>query len=330
MKDNVNQFRGQRLTGLADLKGTLEGKDVVIGCSGPTFSTYDDHEVPDHVIRVGLNEGIRKWTEDGKRPADYWVFSDTPILEEYSHLYQEGTKCLIMHEATQSWRRFIPKADVYTVNSMEEIREYDNPYQFFSRATVMIGAVEMLRYMGAKRFFIFGLDCFRTDKGYYFDGRTPIPNTEKRTLETERVRAGDAPAGMRLFLTSKLRRMVDKLDKVKASGLWDGIEVYCVSSPYSQQRALAKITFAGALDLWKETDPEGTSSFGQIEVNPKPPEEALIAIEPTGPVEIPVQKKEEREETFQVFEQPAKKKAKKKVARKAKKKVDPDSGVSND
>jgi len=253
-KDPVDRFRGRPLTGLGDLRGTLDGEDVVIACSGPTFQAYDDTAVPAHVKRVAINETIKKFSEIS-RPPGYWVFSDIPVVQDYHKFHDVLTTCLVMHEATVPVRKFVDRsAPVFTVNSMSKIREYDNPYQFFSRSTVLIGAVEMLRYMGVRRFFIFGADAFRTRRRYYYDaGRKPRYGTERRVESCDRVFFKGAPEP--IYATPKLKKMVDQVARAAASGLWDGLKLYCVASPYSQHTALEKISLEDAIGLMDETGP---------------------------------------------------------------------------
>lgn len=238
--EKVNEFRGTALTGLEDVKDALAGRDIVITCSGPSFEAYDDQLIPSHVIRVAINETIAIFDDDN-RPADYWVFSDQPIIEEYHKYHHKNTRLLVMHEATQTFRNYLPGADAHTVNSMARIQEYDNPYQFYSRGTVLIGAIEMLRYMGARRFFVFGCDFYRTQDAYYFDQeKQPRFAAEARLLDTERIQFEGLPDDVRLYATPNLRKMSDKMNRIKAAGLWDNLEAYCVASPWSQQNALEK------------------------------------------------------------------------------------------
>jgi hypothetical protein len=251
-REKVDEFRGTKLTGLEDVKDTLLGRDLVITCSGPSFESYDDHLIPPHVLRVAINESIKVF-DDASRPPEYWVFSDQPIIREYHQFHHETTRLLVMHEATQTFRKYLPNAHAHTVNSMAKIKEYDNPYQFYSRGTVLIGAIEMLRYMGAGRIFVFGCDFFRTDNAYYFDKeKRPRFSAEEQLLEAERIRFDGLPADVNLYATPNLRKMTDKMNKISAAGLWDKLEAYCVASPWSQQNALEKITFEEALSKMQE------------------------------------------------------------------------------
>jgi len=127
-------------------------------------------------------------------------------------------------------------------------REYDNGYEFFSRGTVLIGAIEMARYMGIEEFYIFGLDCYRTKDSYYYDNRTPEHGTERNIHNAKRD--GDR------YVTYRLKRMISALNIVKSSGLWEGISVYCVNSPQSMQTAVPKMTLE---DFVKRTKPKDTS-----------------------------------------------------------------------
>lgn len=312
--ERVDHFRGTQLTGIQELEGSLEGRDAVIGCSGPTFASYNDEEIPEHVVRVAVNEGIRKFSE-GPRPADYWVFSDTPIIREYRELYRPETRLLVMHEATQTFRRYLPpEVEAWTVNSMEKPQAYDNPYQFYSRGTVTIGAIEMLRFMGVRRFFVHGLDCFRTHRNYYYDNRKPIPVTERRLIEEERILFKGVPPGIRLFVTQKLRRMIVRLRTVLESGLWKDIEVFVVASPWSQA-PLPKLTHEEAVALMAESSP--------------PAAEAVV--EPPEPEKHTSDAQERRIEKIKA-EQKARKGAKKATKKTKKKsstpkpKADPSSG----
>ena len=105
----------------------------------------------------------------------------------------------------------------------------------------MIGAIEMARYMGIDTFYIFGLDCFRKKSQYYYDGRRPEAYSENNIQETYRV-IHEVPTHSRIYVTPRLKRMILKLKEVAAAGLWQGTKIYCVNSPWSQQKTIPKIS----------------------------------------------------------------------------------------
>lgn len=220
------------LTGIVDLRGTLDGRTVVVCCSGTTLRGYDDSAAPRAWPRFAVNEAIRKLAED----ATYWVFSDSPIVYEYAEFCLPGTTALAMHEAGSVARqhRALAGRKVLTVDSTNVPQDYADGYRFYSRGTVLIGALEMARYMGAKRAFVFGLDCYRTRAAYYYDNRQPLVYSERLCLLHQRVK--DLP--IEAYMPDRIKRMVVKLDEARASGLWDGMELWCVASPHSQQRAI--------------------------------------------------------------------------------------------
>lgn len=248
-----------KISGLKAMRNAHEGKTAVIVCSGTSVKDLDIAEIPDHAVTFAVNEGITKL---GER-ADYWVLSDNQIVLEYADKCPEGTTVLCMHEATRIIHRYCKKQTVFTVQSMSRVREYDNEFEFFSRGTVMIGGIEMARYMGIKRFFIFGLDCFRHRDAYYFDNRKPKTFTENQVGEFCRV-VGGVPAGARIYVTPRLRRMVEKLEEVRVSGLWKGTQLYCVNSPLSQQRSIPLITMEQFHEMAAEEQP--------VERKKKPPQ----------------------------------------------------------
>jgi len=49
--------------------------------------------------------------------------------------------------------------------------------------------------------------------------------------------------------------MIQILDEVKRSGLWKGIDIYCVASPNSMQNSVPKLTME---DFLKKTSTERT------------------------------------------------------------------------
>lgn len=221
------------LSGIKQFKGKHKNRTAIIGCSGTTFAEYDDSWGPNQWARVAVNESIRKMQN-----ADWWVCSDRQILIEYGKLCPKETEILCMHEGTEIVHKRAPQAAaIHTVESMRKPADYDNGFEFFSRGTVLIGAVEMLRYMGFNRFFVFGSDCYRLADQYYYDGRQPIPLSEKSFDRRIREHHG-LPTDVRIFITPRLRLMIDKLNVAKT--LWDkaGIEIYCVNSPYSRQQAM--------------------------------------------------------------------------------------------
>lgn len=225
------RYAGTKLTGIKELKNRHVGTPAVILGSGTTLRDFFDYGIPSDWPIVAINEAVAY----GGR-VDYWVLSDDPIVCEYVSKCPQIATILAMHQATTTIHAAAGVQEIYTVNSMAEVKDYDNGYEFFSRGTVMIGGIEMMRWMGVKKFFCFGLDCYRTRDAYYYDGRRPPSCTESRLLDKERLIATDV-----IWVTSKLRRMIEKLDEAKASGLWDKIELFCVGSPDSQQQAILKI-----------------------------------------------------------------------------------------
>lgn len=251
MRPKVYMFRDTKLTGIGKLKNIHQGRKVALCCSGTTFENYEDSNVPGDFLRVAVNEAIRKLSD----VADYWVLSDIPIVLEYAHFVKPQTTVLAMHESSTKINRFCKTAKaIYTVDSMPKPGKYDNPYEFYSRGTVMIGAIEMLRFMGVREFFVFGLDCFALRDKYYYDGRRPVPLSEKRINQATRIKR-DLPPEVRIFLTPRLSNMVKKLDEVAASKLWQDTEVFCVASPYSQQKAIPKMSLDEFLAYTKPADP---------------------------------------------------------------------------
>ena len=232
----VARFAGATLTGINDLRGKHKKARVVVCGSGTTLKDLDLAEIPDDWVVVAVNEAIRKV---GER-ADYWVLSDEPIVRGYAKLCPKDVTILAMHQATVSIPKVLPDHTFYTVNSINVISTPDDGFNFFSRGTVLIGAIEMLRFAGAVRFYCFGLDCFRTEDGYYYDGRKPPMVTEQRCAPLELGK--NVPSGVRIYVTSRLKNMVKKLYELTRAGLWDEVEVHCVNSPYSQQESVPKMT----------------------------------------------------------------------------------------
>lgn len=251
------RYAGKLLTGINDLRNTARCEEAIVCCSGTSLSRYDDSVAPPEWPRIAVNEAIRKL-----RAAEWWVLADDPIFHEYGDLIPPETKLLVMQQATLIAHRWAKGRRYWTVESMSKIENYDNGYQFFSRGTVLIGAIEMLRWIGHRRFFVFGCDCYRTKGEYYYDGRTPIPLSEKHFVDNQRVRGVDE----KLYVTPKLRNMIDRLDAVKASPLWQGIEVWCVDSPLSQQRAMPKMSIEVFRDLAAEWRPKKVEAAGESPV----------------------------------------------------------------
>ncbi len=239
----AQRFAGVKLTGIEKLKGKLDGEEAAIFCSGTTLKDLHLEVIPDHLVRVAVNEGIAK--RDLK--PDYWVLSDTPIVSEYAKVCPRETVILAMHEATRSIKAFAPR-EVFTTMSQTQIKTWDDGVNFFSRGTVLIGAVEMLRYMGVRRFYIFGMDLFRTKKAYYFDGRRPPLASECQTYDTERCQGEGLGRTCDMWTTSRLKRMQEKLEAIKKAGHWDDLEMFVVNSPHSQQNLIPKITIEEFVD----------------------------------------------------------------------------------
>lgn len=235
--DMVQRHAGVVLTGIEELKDSRVGESAVICGSGTTLRDMDPGLIPRKWPVVAINEAIGKLADR----ATYWVMSDTPIVNEYAHMCPDKVTILAMHDATSVIERVKPKNKVYTVESQAAAKQFDDGINFFSRGTVLIGAIEMLRYMGVKRFYCFGLDCYRTADSYYYDNRKPVTVSELKFSKKEEV-CGDLPRGVRIWVTSRLRRMVTKLDEAKESGIWSGVELFCVGSKFSQQTAIPKMS----------------------------------------------------------------------------------------
>lgn len=263
------RYGGKELTGLADLKGTLVGRTAVICCSGTTLARYDDDRPPKDWLRVAVNEAILKL-----QTADYWVIADDPIVFEYAEKCPKATRILAMQQATTIIRRHCKEHWIRTVESMSAVKDPANGYQFFSRGTVLIGGIEMLRWMGVRRFYVFGLDCYRTEKAYYYDGRKPIPLSEKHFTGSHRVR--DGVEGERIYVTDRLKWAIDRLSAARAAGLWDDVEIRCVDSPRSQQTAIEKMTIEEFVEAVKASKTVPAEALAEAV--------AAIADEPSSPL----------------------------------------------
>jgi hypothetical protein len=241
VKSRATKERGWRTfnpTGIFDVKCWRQGDDTAIFCcAGTTLGAYDDEIAPRSWPRFAVNSAIRKLGE----LADYWVLADIPILDEYAaYLKPLSTAVLAMHEAGPEARKRLTVAPrlVYTVDSTPDPVTYGDGLRFFSRGTVLIGALEMARYMGVRTAYVFGLDCYRTRSAYYYDGRTPPKAHEAKPARADLVNGLPFEA----YVTPCLRRMIEKLDLARSAGLWDNLDVWCVGSPHSQQRAIPKLT----------------------------------------------------------------------------------------
>jgi hypothetical protein len=225
------------LSGIKQFKNAFPGGTAIMCCSGTSFKRYDDRLAPKTWKRFAINETIRKMQE-----ADYWVLSDSQIVKEYATLCPKETTVLCMNEATAIVRKRVSQAkEIHTVESMRKPLDYDNGFEFFSRGTVLIGGIEMARYMGFRRFFVFGCDCYRLADEYYYDGRTPIPISEKR-FDRHRRDFHGLPTEARVYITERLKLMIDKLEVAKK--LWGDIEIHCVDSPWSRQKTMPLMELA--------------------------------------------------------------------------------------
>ena len=249
MVEATFRSRGGKFTGIESFKDKLSGKKAVICCSGTTLREYNDASIPEDWVRFAVNEGIRKLSGS----ADFWVLSDKAIVYEYADLCKSHTTVLAMHQAASYIDKYTQVPEVYTMNSMPlPPALYDNGYEFFSRGTVMIGAVEMARYMGIKEFYIFGLDCYRTENEYYYDGRTPEATSERNPVKLKsgwQRKNWDYKDG--ILVSPRLQRMIEVLEIIKSSGFWDDIKVYCVNSPMSQQKSIPPMTLEELSDIIK-------------------------------------------------------------------------------
>lgn len=224
--NQVFRYAGRKLTGVGKLKGKHSGRPAIIACSGPTFELFNLSWITPGTIVFSVNETIRKLGDS----ATYWVLADPPIIDEYKEFCPASVTVLAMRQAA-SFANLKTHHEVYTVNSLREIKDYDNGYEFFSRGTVMIGAVELGRWFGIRDFYVFGLDCYRTETQYYYDNRVHPVSSENVANKAHRVKDG-------VYVTQKLKKMIVKLEETKKSGLWDNINVWCLNSPDSQQKSV--------------------------------------------------------------------------------------------
>jgi hypothetical protein len=215
-----------QLSGIAHMEGRHAGETCVVLCPGPTLSDYRDKGIPPSWKRVAVDGAIERL---GAK-ADYWVVSDVPVVEAFAQHCPETVTVLAMHEATTVVGRLLPSHEVHTVTSMPAARDYGNGFEFFSRGTVAIGAVEMGRYLGFLRFFVIGLDLF--------DPRGPAqPRSKKgkpRPWHKEHRGRFD------LVQTRAQRRAAQRIDEVMDAGLWQEVEVYAVGA-LAAQHALPRL-----------------------------------------------------------------------------------------
>lgn len=227
-------------TGIDDLRGTLDGRTAVFCCAGTSLeASYPEaRPIPAAWPIFAVNGGIRLVAPD----AAFWVLADLPIVQEYAGYCPPHVQVLAMHEAGPECLRNMMRHEVRTVDSTSDLRDLGDGYRFYSRGTVLIGGLLMARWMGVRRAFVFGLDCYRTREAYYFDRRKPLSRGESHP---DRKDSRPHPeAGPGAVITSRLAKMIDRLDAAKAAGLFDGMELWCVGSPHSAQRALPKMDVA--------------------------------------------------------------------------------------
>ena len=218
------RFGKVKLTGIGDLEGVHTGDAAVLLCDGPTLDDYDDRVPPRHWRRFAIAGAIERVRER----ADYWVVSDVQDVERYAPACPRSVKILAMHEATTVIHQACPGFRIRTVNSMSEPREYGNGYEFYSRGTLVIGCVEMARYMGIRKAFVFGLDLF-----------DPPEDEKPWTFDPQRPHRGR----YRGAVAAKHRRAVEKLRAARDSELWDGLELHAVGSPLSPQDAIPALSW---------------------------------------------------------------------------------------
>lgn len=217
------RFGKVRLTGIVELKDAHRGESGVFLCDGPTLDDYDDRLPPRHWKRFAIAGAIERIRER----ADYWVVSDVEDVEKYAKACPRSVTVLAMHEATTVIHDHCPGFKIRTVTSMAEPREYRNGFQFYSRGTLLIGTVELARYMGIHKGYVFGLDLFDApaDDAWKPDPRRPHKGRYRGTV------------------TALHRRAVEKLRGAKEAELWDGLELHAVGSPLSAQDAIPPMSW---------------------------------------------------------------------------------------
>lgn len=226
----VDRYAGCRLTGLGALENRHAGAMALVTAAGPSLADFDHARLTlgDRVI-VAVAGAIRYW-HDAHLVPDYWIVSDAPIVEEYYGLVPPETTIIAFQQAVRPMEE--RNKDVcqllYTAQTMNEACDYGNPYQFYSRGTVLIAALLAARYMGIKTVYVLGFDCYRTKEMYHFDGRVHPDRTENTLNDRERAAPGR-------WITTKLKRMIDKSKQAAQAGLFDDIHVTVVNRRSHQQ-----------------------------------------------------------------------------------------------
>ena len=91
------------------------------------------------------------------------------------------------------------------------------------------------------------------------------------------------PPGIRGYIMPRQKMMVTRLQEVSASGLWQGLDMWCVGSPWSRQQTIPKMeweTFKGIADKEIQVPPKS--------VPKSPPEPAPAPIPAPNPAVEPI------------------------------------------
>ena len=221
-------------SGIEDLRGSLAGRTAVFCCAGTTMQAayLAASPFPPAWPVFAINGAMRMVGAQ----AAYWVLADIPIVHEYARSCPEHTTILAMHEAGPEVLQALPRHEIRTVHSTPDLADAGDGYRFFSRGTVLIGALLMARYMGIATGYVFGLDCYRTAAAYYYDGRKPTVRSES----DPRVR--DCTPCQGGVITPRLMRMIERLREARSAGLFCGMDLRCVGSPLSAQDAIERMT----------------------------------------------------------------------------------------
>lgn len=213
------------LTGVGHLKDAAPShKRAIIFASGPTLSEVGEEDLKKmgRLPIFGINEVVRDFE------PDWWITSDQTSVTRYAKYVKTNTRVLTTHRACHWIEAALPehvKGDtLLSVLAAPQVQEYDNPFEFYSRRTTAIAAIEFLRYAGFKTIYVFGLDHFCTDSMYYYFGNDGMKRP-KRTPKVVQHYKGD-----RVKVTPTLEAGAVALESANEK-LWDKIDVVIVNSP---------------------------------------------------------------------------------------------------
>jgi hypothetical protein len=202
------------VTSYDGVAGTCAGATAVVLCPGPTLARYDDAAIPERWVRIVAGVAIQRCPK-----PRYWVSTSTRAVRDMVPTLSPATIAVVASG----------DAGLFPDETTVVVRDFaDVPFD-------ELAAAALARHLGCTRILFFGYDCYRTRDKAAFLGRKILHRGDRRRKKAiPRARMG----GEKAWLTPHDKRVRARMETLVHSPAFDGTEVWCVDSPFSQQDAV--------------------------------------------------------------------------------------------